>query len=180
MKAFIIHGSNSGPEKIWFPWLKKHLEKNGIKAIVPRFPTPDNHNLEIWMELFEKYFHSLDEETILIGHGVGCPFILSVLEKIETKVKACFFVAAFYQKLKIPAYKKINNPFVEKEFMWKKIKQNCNEFILLYSDDDPYITIDQPDELQEKLNGTLVFIQEAGHFDDVEELPQLLERIIEI
>ena len=180
MKAFIIHGTMGYPKENWFPWLKKMLEKEGYEVILPKFPTPENQSLESWMGVFENYLHELDEETIIIGHSLGCPFILSILEKIDKPVKAAFLVAPFYQPIGIPKFDPLNQTFLEKEFDWKKIKENCKSFILFYSDKDPYINPDQPDELQEKLNAKLIYIEDAGHFNSesgYDTFPELFEKI---
>lgn len=91
VKLFIIHGAYGHPGENWFPWLRKELETLGFQVFVPRFPTPENQTLDSWMKVFSQY--KLDEETILVGHSLGVPFILSLVEKF--KVRACFLVAGF-------------------------------------------------------------------------------------
>ena len=101
-KAFIIHGAYGNPNENWFPWLKKELESLDYKVISPTFPTPENQSLENWNKVFEEYKDQLDENTIMIGHSLGCPFILNVVQNTNTKIKAIYLVAGFHTQLDHP------------------------------------------------------------------------------
>ena len=165
MKFFIIHGAYGNPEENWFPWLKEKLESKGHTVFVPKFPTPENQSLDNWMGTFEKYLDSLDSETVFIGHSLGPAFILSILEKINIKVKACFFVAGFLGLLGNEEFNTINKTFNNKDFNWNKIKNNCSRFYIIHSEDDPYLPIEKGKELAKKLNSELIKIKNAGHFN---------------
>ena len=71
---FIIHGYSGYSPENWFPWLETELTQLGHEVIIPNFPNPDNPKLGEWLEHFSQY--SLDENTIAIGHSLGCAFIL--------------------------------------------------------------------------------------------------------
>ncbi|MGD0576721.1 MAG: alpha/beta hydrolase [Candidatus Staskawiczbacteria bacterium] len=161
---FIFHGTRGSPEENWFPWLKAELEKSGCKVFTPRFPTPENQNLESWFEAFENYKKYINKNSIFIGHSIGCAFILDVLEQIDIKINTCFFVAGFLGLLNLEV-DKLNKTISDKEFDWEKIKNNCNKFILFQSDDDPYVSMGKAEELKEKLDGELIIIKGAGHFN---------------
>jgi len=75
--------------------MKSELEKRNFQVFVPRFPTPENQNLENWMQEFEKYRTYVDEDTIFIAHSVGPSFVCAVLESLEMPIKACYFVSGF-------------------------------------------------------------------------------------
>ncbi len=81
--VIIIHGSYGSPEKNWFPWLKEELEKSGCNVFVPEFPTPKSQSLDAWMNVFKGYEHSLNRNSILVGHSLGCAFILNTLENSD-------------------------------------------------------------------------------------------------
>ena len=123
MKFFLIHGVCGNPEKNWFPWLKNELEKLGHEVIVPAFPTPEGQSLDSWMKVFDEYIDKVDSETIFIGHSLGAPFILSILEKINIKVKACFFAAGFIGLMGFPL-DEVNKTLTDKKFNWDKIKES--------------------------------------------------------
>ena len=163
MKFFIIHGSYGNPNENWFPWLKERLEQLGHTVFIPKFPTPKNQTLESWMKVFE--VHQIDKETVFIGHSLGPAFILSVLEQLNCKIKACYFVAPFLGLLNNKEFDDINRTFTTKEFDWEKIKENCEKFICFGSKDDPYVPVEKINEFANKLEAKLILRGNAGHFN---------------
>lgn len=179
-KAYIIHGAYGSPDENWVPWLKKELEKMDYKVFTPKFPTPDDQNLENWMKVFEPYFEKVDEDSIFVGHSLGPAFILSVLERIQVKVKACFFVAPFITNIGNPDFDIINKTFY-KNFDWKKIKHNCKKFYIFQSDNDPYVPMEKGGELASNLHIGVIKLKNAGHFNKdagYTEFPELFDCII--
>lgn len=178
-KILIIHGAYGNPEENWFPWLKGELEELRHQVFIPRFPTPENQTLENWLKVFEEY--SPDEDTVVVGHSLGVPFLLTVLEK--QKVKAAFFVAGFCNLLGKEQFDQINKTFVEKKFDWEKIKTNCKKFYLYHSDNDPYVNLEKSEELGKRLGVVAKVIEKAGHFStetaNYKEFSGLLEDIKE-
>jgi hypothetical protein len=164
--AFIIHGSYGNPDENWFPWLKTELEKIDIKTFVPKFPTPINQTLEEWMQVFKEYRENLNENSIIVGHSIGCAFLLSVLEKIDVRINASFLVSGFLGLLGNDFYDRISSTFTQKEFDWEKIKNNCSNFLIYNSDNDPYVPLEKGKEIAENLNAKLKVINRAGHFNE--------------
>jgi len=122
----------------------------------------------------------VDQNTILIGHSIGCAFILSVLEKYPAK--AAFLIGGFTGKLNIE-YDKINKTFAEKEFDWQTIMNNCKIFGIFNSDNDPYVPLEKGKELAKHLNTPITIVKAAGHFrkaDHYTTFPLLLETITSI
>jgi uncharacterized protein len=165
MNVFIIHGAYGNPKENWFSWLKSELESLNHKVIIPEFPTPNEQELAKWTNNFQKYKCEINSETILIGHSLGSAFILSILETLNTPVKACFFIAGFIGLLNNKKFDSINKTFTAKDFDWDKIKKNCNKFILFNSKDDPYVPLKKGQELSNILNGELIIKENAGHFN---------------
>ncbi len=180
MNAFIIHGSFGSPEENWFPWLKVELEKLGMEVIAPRFPTPEGQSLGNWMKVFEGFREHMDGETVFVAHSLGPAFVLNLLEKLETPVKACFFVAGFTGSLGNPEFDEINKSFADREFDWEKIKANCGKFFVFYSDNDPYVPEEKAQKLGQALGMVPVLVKGAGHFNEkvgYTKFELLLERI---
>ncbi|MBI3035557.1 alpha/beta hydrolase, partial [Candidatus Woesearchaeota archaeon] len=46
-----------------------------------------------------------------------------------------------------------------------KIKNHCKKFSVFHSDNDPYVSLENGQELSKKLNTKLIFIPNAGHFN---------------
>lgn len=95
-------------------------------------------------------------------------------------VKASFFVAPFVGLLNNPTFDKINKSFVDRDFNWKRIKENCQSFFLYSSRQDPYVPLEQGMFLKEKLGANLEIVNNAGHFNRAagfNSFPQLLKDI---
>ncbi len=163
---FIIHWSYGCPEENWFPWLKTELEKLWHKVYVPKFPTPENQTLENWKEIFENYKKHINKDTIFVGHSLWPVFLLDILEKENTNIKAYFSIAGFISLLWDPIFDEVNKTFVDRTFDWEKIKNNCEKFHIYYSDNDPYISEEKAEELAKNLEVKPMKINNAGHFNE--------------
>jgi len=176
----MIHGSYGDPNENRFPRLKSKLVDRWFECIVPRFPTPQKQSLEDWENVFSEYVKNIDSDTILVGHSLGVAFILSILEKINQPVKACFLIAWFCESLGDPEFDKVNKSFVDRDFNREKIKKNCFKFVQFHSDDDPYVPLVKAKNLAKRIFSNFVFVPGAGHFNidsGYMDFPQLLEMI---
>lgn len=162
--AFIIHGAYGSPEENWFPWLENRLQENGVQTFVPDFPTPEGQKLANWMDVFDRYSGEVNEETIMVGHSLGPAFILNLLER-GIHIRAAFLVSGFAGLLGDEKFDSINRSFVDREFDFSTIRSNCQEFILYHSPDDPYVPMENAEELEIKLDAELRVIDGAGHFN---------------
>ena len=180
MNFIIIHGIYGNPQENWFPWLKKELEDAGYEVIVPKFPTPINQSLESWLLVLSEHEDKINEDTVMIGHSLGTPFILNYLEKTQKKIKAAYFVAG-YHKLIDNKFYELNKDFVYKEFNWEKIKSSCGIFFVFASDNDEYIPLEIPKEMAEKLNASFNIVHDGGHLNSragFNTFPLLMESIL--
>jgi uncharacterized protein len=164
--VFIIHGAYGNPDENWIPWLKSELEKLNCSVFVPKFPTPADQTLKNWEKVFEKYTENINKDTIFVGHSLGPAFILSLLEKLNTPIKASFFVSGFLEALGNPDFDEINKTFVNRTFDWPTIKQNCKNFFVYHSDNDPYVPISSAENLAKSLEIAPIIIKGAGHFNE--------------
>lgn len=176
--AIIIHGTYGNPNENWFPWLKTELEKIGYEVYVPEFPTPENQNLESWLEVFSDLSKNINSETILIGHSVGASFILSILERQDKPIfRAAFLVSGFLGLLNNEEFDNLNREFVTKKFDWDKVKRGAQEIYMYHSSNDPYVPIEKAYELSANLDIKPIIIENAGHFNEksgYKEFPKLL------
>ena len=174
---FIFHGIYGSPDENWFPWLKGELENRGCAVHIPHFPTKENLTPQDWWKAFKPYEKHLDDDSIIIGHSLGCAFALKVIEKHP--VKAGFFVA--------PAFGKTNNEFTpimekiaDQPFDWEMIRSHCADFHIFHADNDPYLRKKKAEELAENLQCDVVWVRRAGHFNTASgftDFPMLLEVI---
>ena len=164
--AIIIHGTYGNPNENWFPWLKTGLEKIDYQVYVPNFPTPENQNLESWINVSSDFNKYIGPQTILVGHSLGAAFILSKLESLNLPIRAIFLVSGFLGLLGNQEFDNLNKDFTTKNFNWNKIKQNVQKIFLYHSDNDPYVPMEKAEELADKLNIRPIIIKGAGHFNE--------------
>ncbi len=164
--AFIIHGTEGYPEENWFPWLKQELEKEGYTVLVPQFPSPSVVPAKIaeWFDVLKDYKQYINEDTILISHSLGGVFTLRLLEKLERPVKTAVFVGAPIGVRPISNYDR-DNSFSGFSFDWKSILTKAHHFEVFHSDDDPWVSLANGEQLAKNLNETLNFVPNAGHFN---------------
>jgi len=160
-QALLVHGWGGTHPLHWQVWLQKELEKQGVKVFFPRLPKPSFPVEKEWLDTIFKTVKRFDENTVCIGHSLGVPTILRVLEKLPAgqKIGAAVLVSGFCSNLGIP---EIAN-FVDHEFDWKKIKESAKSFTVVYSDNDPFIPVEESLFLGEKLGVKPVLEKEGGH-----------------
>ena len=162
--AFIFHGTGGYPEENWFPWLKQQLEAKGLEVIVPHFPTPEGQSLGAWLEVLKPWRDKINPETILIGHSLGGIFTLKLLEILERPIKLVVLVGTPIGVGWIKNYDQ-DEKFAGFDFNWRKIKSKAKQFIVYHSDNDPYVSLENGQELSKHLGVNLTFISNAGHFN---------------
>ncbi len=60
----------------------------------------------------------------------------------------------------------MNRTFINHNFDWNKIKQTSNYISIYHGDNDPYVPIEQPQNVGEKLNISLNIIRNGGHLNE--------------
>ena len=123
-------------------------------------PNADKPNLKEWLPFVLKD-GKFTENTVLIGHSAGCPLILSILEKIEVRIKQAILVAGFSEPLK----EIDKEPVLQASYDWKKIKEHVQDIVFISSDNDPWGCGDKAGrKLFNHLGGTLIIMHDQGHF----------------
>ena len=186
MNCIIIHGSPSKKEndpekrtydKHWIPWLKRELEKKGIKTYTPLMPIPWNPKYDEWKKEFEKL--SVNENSVLIGHSSGGGFLVRWLGETGKKIKKLILVApgiihsGEWKKLNDLLKFKINN----------KVRENIKDIVIFVSNDDSYGIKKSVDIFSKSLNINPIKLKNKGHFTlgdmGTEKFPELLNEILE-
>ncbi len=182
MKAILLHGTDGSRESNWIPWLKQQLEKHAFEVYAPSLPNSAFPNGEAWSDfIIQNTPFRFDTDTIIIGHSAGAALIPMLLQKLPTgtRIKRAILVSGFHTDLDWDKLKNLQNVPVD----YNDLKQKCDDFILLHSDNDPYVPIEEPQELAERLNGKLIIIKGQGHFNlgassKYKEFPKLLSIIL--
>ncbi|MBD3210458.1 hypothetical protein GF318_03690 [Candidatus Micrarchaeota archaeon] len=180
MKAFIFHCWGGDSRGCWRGWLADRLREQGAEVIAPDFPDASNPRLEEWLDMARAAVPEFSEGWVLAGHSLGCPAILRLLETFheDEKVDTVILVAGFAKDLGIP---EIAN-FVDKDFDWEKIRNSANRFIVINSDNDPFIELEEGKRLASLLGADFVVEPGGGHLNEgsgYTEYPRLLQLIKE-
>lgn len=179
--AIILHGTGCNPDSFWQPSIKKFLENLGYEVWVPALPDPETPDLKKWLPVVMKD-GKFTEDTVLIGHSAGTPFILSILENIDVTIHKAILVAS-YSRMKGDD----DNPLIlQDSYDWKKIKKNVKDIIFINSSDDPWGCNDKEGlNLFQHLGGTLIIREGEGHmgsnsFNQPYTTFPLLEKLLEL
>lgn len=185
-RVIIVHGWEKGPESDWFPWAKKELEKLGYEVSVPEMPDTDAPKIEAWVSKLQEVAGEVDENTILIGHSIGCQTILRFLERlpegqmVNKVICAGGWFSLTEEAVPTDEEKEIAKPWLETPINFKKVKKMANSFVAIFSDNDPYVPLENSEIFKEKLGSEVVIEHHQGHFNEevgITELPILLKFI---
>ena len=186
-RVIIVHGWVGYPEEGWFPWLKRELEARGFKVDIPQLPDTDNPRIEKWVPKLAEVVGNPDEETYFVGHSIGCQAIARYLEKLtnEVKVGGAIFVAGFFKRLTgmEPEEEETEKHWMETPLDLNKVKSHLPKSVAIFSDNDPFVPLDNQDDFRDKLGSEIIIQHDMKHFsgsEGVTELPIVLEKILEI
>jgi len=186
-RVFIIHGWDGSPQNCWFPWLKQELEKRGFSVTVPAMPNPAEPKIETWIPFLAQLVGQADENTYLVGHSIGCQTIIRYLQTLpgKTKIGGAVFVAGWYnvRNLETEEEEMIIEPWVNEPRDDKRIRRAVNRATAIFSDDDPFVMLENQKFWQERIGAKIVVEHKMGHFlgsDGIKELPSALKAVMEI
>lgn len=99
----------------------------------------------------------------MIGHSSGAVAILGLLQALPESIviDKAILVGAFKNDLGWDSLKEL----FEEPFNFEKIKTKAKEIILIHSDNDPYIPVEQAEYLSGKLDAKLDVLPSQGHFN---------------
>ncbi len=189
-RVFIAHGWDGTPDEGWFPWLKKELEAKGFEVHVPQLPEAGSPRIYNWVPALAAAVGTPDEQTYFVGHSIGCQTIARYLESLPEgqKVGGAVFVAGFFKHLKgledDDDVRETDKHWLETPLDLAKVKTHLPKSVAVFSDDDPYVPLDNQDDFKNKLGSEIVVEHAQGHFssslDNTFELPIVLEKLLEI
>lgn len=189
-KAYIIHGWDGSPKESMNKWLKTKLEEWGFQVFVPNMPNPEKPEIDPWVKHIQN-IASPDQDSIFIGHSIGCQAILRYFETLEREVMVTgvLLIAPWMELDKNTLEeegeesRKIARPWMETPIDFKKVKQHTKNFTAIFSDNDPFVPLTQKDLFIKELGASIVIEHNKGHFTDsdgIRELPTALKAITDM
>lgn len=187
----ILHGSYGSPDKNWYQYLGKNSQNKGYQVNIPQLPNTDKPNLdETYKFLYDK--NLINNETVMVGHSSGATLVLGILQKLpyQLKITKAILVAGLVDaKLTRKLFQVVPKTHYDKLFPvswdWQKIKNSCDEFIIVHAPNDPYVQLRHAKIIQKQTQGKLVIIQNGSHFsistggEKFKKFPELVKMILE-
>ncbi|OGZ13471.1 MAG: hypothetical protein A2942_01355 [Candidatus Lloydbacteria bacterium RIFCSPLOWO2_01_FULL_50_20] len=189
-RVIIAHGWEGSPKEGWFPWLTQALEARGFEVHIPALPDADNPRIEKWIPKLQEVIGTPDEQTYLVGHSMGCQAIARYLATLPeaAKVGGAVFVAGFFKHLtgleNEPDVRETEQHWLDTPLDLNSVRAHLPKSIAIFSDNDPYVPLDNQDDFRDKLGSEIVLKERMGHFkggnDGITELPVVLESLLKI
>jgi len=182
-RVFIIHGWGGRPDCGWLKWLNKELSKKGFKVYSPDMPDKEFPRIKPWVDCLKKIVGKVDENTYFVGHSLGCQAIMRFLESQNNKARGVIFVGG---GLKLKGLdkeeEKIILPWLNTPINFDKVKNKSNKFVALFSDNDPYVQIENSKIFKEKLGAKIIIEKNKGHYieDVTKEIPVVLKELLKL
>ena len=160
MKVILIHGNGkSKPTDNWLPYLKRELEKIGIKVDAPQFPDAELARAAYWLPFLENELKA-DKSTIIVGHSSGA---IAAMRYAEThQILGSVLVGVYHTDLGFEQEKL--SGYFDTPWDWNAIKKNQKWIIEFASTDDPWIPVEEARFIHEKLDSDYHEFQDQGHF----------------
>lgn len=178
-RAVILHGTNSGPEKNWFPWLKNFLEAKGYEVWVPHLPNNDIPNRHTYNDfLFSSDWDFAD--NLVIGHSSGAVSVLNLISdqrcpNIKTAVMVGVWTDNAGTHLDPERFKDL---FPENGFDTNLLKSKTQNMLFVHGELDPTCPIEQAKSLAQETGGDMIIVEGGNHLAaDYPELPQLTDAL---
>jgi len=151
-------------------------------------PDSGNPKIEVWIPFLAEQVGIPDTDTYFVGHSVGSQTVLRYLASLPAGVRVggAVFVAPWLAldeetiREEGPESVEIAKPWVETPIDWEKVRTHADKFFAIFSDDDPFVPIENQKFFEERLGAKNVMEHAKGHFsesDGIVELPIVLEQL---
>ncbi len=180
----IIPRWGGGPDRDFYPWLRRELAARGrfAEVLSPEMPDPGTPTLEAWPARIAEVVGREPEalaRTVLLGHSVGCQAVLRFLAALPagTRVAGALLVAGWFT---------VDNPWptivpwIETPLDLAAVRAACPRTVVLLSDNDPFTSDHTANRAawEERLGAEVQVIPGAKHFNEGE-APAVLEALIQ-
>ncbi len=173
-----------GPERDFYPWLRRELAARGrfAEVLSPEMPDPGTPTIEAWTaRIAEEVGHDAAalERTVLLGHSVGCQAVLRFLAGLPAGVHvagALLVAGWFWVDNPWPTLR----PWMDTPIDLAAVRAACPRLTVLLSDNDPFTTDFAANQAawEERLGAEVRVLPGAKHFNAADE-PAVLEALLQ-
>jgi uncharacterized protein len=188
-RVFVAHGWGGSPDGIWLPWLATELEKNGFEVHIPQLPDPEVPRINTWVHKLAQTVQEVNDNTYFVGHSLGCMTIARFLESLpdKQKVGGAVFVAGFFKRLTNledePGVPETAKHWLDTPLDLKKVKSHLPKSIAIFSDNDPFVPLDNQDDFESILGSKIIILHKKEHFgvaSGITQFPTVLSSILKL
>lgn len=184
--VYIIHGWDGSPREPMCEWLRSRLIQENHKAWALSMPNSEKPELDKWVNKLNESIEDLDQNTILVGHSIGCLTILYYLAGLHPskKIGGAVLIAPWVTLTGLDSDEaSIVKSWTENLPGYTEVAKHVPKITAIFSDNDEFVPRDNWEYFQ-KTFGTENIIEEGkGHFteeDGVLEIPSALEAILKM
>lgn len=158
----IMHGTMGSAGENWFPWLKSKIEEKGYNCELKQFPIGLGiQNYNSWSRVFSEF--SINENTTIFAHSSAPIFLVKYLTENNKKIKKLVAVSGFNSDGNIAEINEMNKTFLMPKI--KNFENYCKERICIYSDNDPYLSLESLNGFADEIKATKVIIKGGKHLN---------------
>lgn len=138
--------------------------------MIPQLPDPAYPRMHTWVPELAAAVGSPDDQTFFIGHSMGCQTIARYLEGLPRGmvVGGAVFVAGFFRRLEgLDDDAEVHataQHWLGTEIDLAKVKLHLPKSIAIFSDDDPFVPLDNQDDFRDLLGSRIIIESKQGHF----------------
>jgi predicted alpha/beta hydrolase family esterase len=172
-RIIFIHGNGAEHWNFAFSgWLKKKLEERGYPTFFETFPDSIMARSSYWLPFLKNQVKA-GENDVIIGWSSGAVAAMRYTE--NNKIAGSILICPCYTDLGEES-EKISG-YYDSPWNWEKIKNNQKNIALFYSDNDPFIPINEPEYIAKKLGAEKFMLPGRKHFIEQNKITELLEYI---
>lgn len=166
-----LHGNGTIHWSFAFaPWLKNELEAAGHETLFETLPDSIAARKKFWFRYLDEVAKVRPDDSI-VGWSSGA---VAGMRYAQThRLDQLILVGPHYTDLDDPHEKE--SGYFDEDWQWDAIKSNVDRIVLLHSDNDSYIPREDFLYIGEKLGAIRREVKGAGHFENRETIPELLE-----
>lgn len=161
--AIILHGTLGSPDGNWFKWLQSELEQKGVAVWLPQLPYAERPSLKKWQQFInEQCPFPINKDTLIVGHSSGAILALVLAQTNMEKIGAIIAVSVFCDNA---LNWEPNDQLFDVQFDWPAIRQGAHSLLLIHSDNDPYVPLNQAQYVATNTKAELLVFPGQGHFN---------------